>query len=55
MPYKHIVVSTLRALSNDGQGGDAAIAVHALNHMIRIVKPISVRPILLDRWQGQAR
>ena len=42
--YKHIIGPTLRARSNDGQGGEVAIAVHALNQMIRIVKPISVRP-----------
>jgi hypothetical protein len=40
---KHIIGSTLRARSNDGQGGEVAIAVHALNRMIRIAKPISVR------------
>jgi hypothetical protein len=42
--YKHIIGSTLRARSNDGQGGEAAITVQVLNRMIRIVKPISVRP-----------
>src|ERR1700733_13435426 len=41
--YKHIIGSTLRARSNDGQGGEVAIAVHALNRMIRLAKPISVR------------
>jgi hypothetical protein len=41
--YKHIIGSTLRARSNDGQGGEAAITVQVLNRMIRIVKPISVR------------
>lgn len=43
--YKHIIDSTLRARSNDGQGGEVAIAVHVLNCMIRIAKPISVRRI----------
>ena len=42
--YKLTIGSTLRARSNDGQAGEVAIAVHALNRMIRIVKPISVRP-----------
>ena len=41
--YKHIIGSKLRAHSNDGQCGEVAIAVHALNRMIRIAKPISVR------------
>ena len=41
--YKHIIASTLRARSNDGQGGEVAIAVHALNRMIRFEKPISIR------------
>jgi hypothetical protein len=40
--YKHIIGSTLRGRSNDGQGGEVAIAVHALNRMIRIAKPISI-------------
>jgi hypothetical protein len=43
--YKHIIGSTLRARSNDRQGGEAAITVQVLNRMIRIVKPISVRLI----------
>jgi hypothetical protein len=41
--YKHIIGSTLRARSTDGQGGEAAITVQVLNRMIRIAKPISVR------------
>jgi Transposase DDE domain len=41
--YKHIIASALRARSDDGQGGEVAIAVHALNRMIRIAKPISIR------------
>jgi hypothetical protein len=40
--YKHIIASTLRARSDNGQDGEVAIAVHALNRMIRIAKPISV-------------
>jgi transposase len=34
--YRHIIGSTLRARSNDGQGGEVAIAVHVFNRMIRI-------------------
>jgi hypothetical protein len=41
--YKHIIASALRARSDDGQSGEVAIAVHALNRMIRIAKPISIR------------
>src|ERR1700735_1713525 len=41
--YKHIIGSTLRARSNDGQAGEAAITVHALNRMIRIAKPDTLR------------
>ena len=41
--YKHIIGSTLRARSTDGQGGEAAITVQVLNRMIRIAKSISVR------------
>ena len=41
--YKHIIGSTLRVRSNDGQPGEAAITVQVLNRMIRIAKPISVR------------
>ena len=41
--YKHIIGSTLRARSSDGLAGEAAIAIRALNHMIHIAKPISVR------------
>ena len=41
--YKHIIGSTLRARSNDGQAGETAITVQVLNRMIRIAKPISVR------------
>jgi len=41
--YKHIIGSTLRARSNDGQAGEVAITVQVLNCIIRIAKPISVR------------
>ena len=41
--YKHTIGSTLRTRSDDGQSGEVAIAVHALNRMIRIAKPISIR------------
>jgi hypothetical protein len=41
--YKHIIGSTLRARSTDGQGGEVAIGVYVLNRMIRIAKPTSVR------------
>ena len=41
--YKHIIGSTLRARSADGQAGEAAIAVQVLNRTIRIAKPISAR------------
>ena len=40
--YKHIIGSKLSARSTAGQNGEAAIAIHALNRMIRIAKPISV-------------
>jgi hypothetical protein len=41
--YKHIIGSTLRARSDGGQAGEAAIAVQVLNRMIHIAKPISGR------------
>jgi transposase len=41
--YEQIIGSTLRARSNDAQGGEAAITVQILNRMIRIVKPMSVQ------------
>jgi hypothetical protein len=44
--YKHIIGSTLRARSNEGQGGEAAnhrSGPQPHDRMIRIVKPISVR------------
>ncbi len=41
--YKHSIGPTLRARSTDGQQGEVAIAVSALNRMIRTAKPVSVR------------
>ena len=41
--YKHLIGSTLRARSLAAQQGEVAIAVRALNRMIRVAKPISVR------------
>ncbi|NPD66638.1 IS5 family transposase (plasmid) [Lichenicola cladoniae] len=40
--YKHIIASKLRVRSTTGQKGEVAIAIRALNQMIRIAKPISV-------------
>ena len=42
--YKHIIGPKLRARSSDSQEGEVAVAVKALNRMIRIAKPISIRP-----------
>lgn len=41
--YKHSIGPKLRARSADGQRGEVAIAVSALNRMIRTAKPVSVR------------
>jgi hypothetical protein len=41
--YKSIIGSRLRAHTFAAQQGEIAIAVEALNRMIRIAKPISVR------------
>ena len=41
--YKHLIGPRLRARSLPGQRGEVALAVQALNRMIRIAKPISVR------------
>jgi transposase len=41
--YKLLIGSKLRARSLAAQHGEAAIAVKALNRMIRVAKPISVR------------
>ncbi|NPD70050.1 IS5 family transposase (plasmid) [Lichenicola cladoniae] len=40
--YKHIIGPKLRARSTAGQNAEVAIAICALNQMIRIAKPISV-------------
>ena len=39
--YKHIIGPKLRARSTAGQKGEVAIAIHAINRMIQIAKPIS--------------
>ncbi len=41
---KHSIGPKLRARSAEGQQGEIAIAVSALNRMIRTAKPVSVRP-----------
>ena len=41
--YKHLIGPKLRARSLPGQQGEVAIAVAALNRMIRTAKPVSVR------------
>jgi Transposase DDE domain len=41
--YKHLIGSKLRALGLAAQQGEVAIAVEALNRMIRVAKPLSVR------------
>ena len=41
--YKHLLGPKLRARTLPGQQGEAAIAVAALNRMIRIAKPVSAR------------
>ena len=41
--YKHLIGSKLRARSLTAQQGEVAIAVKALNRMIRVAKPLSVR------------
>ena len=40
--YKHIIGPKLRERSIAGQSGEVARAIHVLNQMIRIAKPISV-------------
>ena len=40
---KHLIGPTLRARTLPGQQGEAALAIAALNRMIRIAKPVSVR------------
>src|SRR5215472_8046511 len=41
--YKHLVGSKLQARSFAAQQGEVTIAVQALNRMIRVAKPLSVR------------
>ena len=41
--YKHLIGSKLRARSLAAQQGEVAIAVEALNRMVRVAKPLSVR------------
>ena len=41
--YKHLIGPTLRARTQSGQQGEAALSVQVLNRMTRIAKPISVR------------
>jgi hypothetical protein len=41
--YKHLIGPKLRARSLQGQQGEAAIAFAALNKMIRVAKPMTVR------------
>ena len=41
--YKHLIGSTLRARSLASQQGEVAIAVRALNRMINVGKPLSIR------------
>jgi len=41
--YKHLIGPKLRARGLPGQQSEVALAVDALNRMIRVAKPISVR------------
>ena len=41
--YKRLIGAKLRTRTLSGQQGEAAIAVAALNRMIRVAKPVSVR------------
>jgi hypothetical protein len=41
--YKHLIGPKLRARMLPGQQGEVALAVQALNRMIRVAKPVSVR------------
>ena len=41
--YKHLIGPKLRARTRSGQSGEVALSVQALNRMIRVAKPISVR------------
>ena len=40
---KHLIGTKLRARIRPGQHGEVALAVQALNRMIREAKPVSVR------------
>ena len=41
--YKHLIGPKLRARALPGQQGEVALAVRALNRMVRVAKPVSVR------------
>ena len=41
--YKHLIGPKLRARTDAGQQGEVAVAVHALNRMIREAKPVTTR------------
>jgi hypothetical protein len=41
--YKHLIAPKLRARTRSGQSGEVALSVQALNRMIQVAKPISVR------------
>jgi hypothetical protein len=41
--YKHLIGPKLRARTDAGQQGEAALAVQVLNRMIRQAKPVSIR------------
>ena len=43
--YKHLIGPKLRARTRSGQSGEVALSVQALNRMIRVAKPISVRAV----------
>ena len=43
--YKHLIGPKLRARNSLGQQGEVAIAVAAINKMIRTAKPVSIRVI----------
>ena len=40
--YKHLIGPKLRARTDAGQQGEAALAVQVLNRMIRQAKPVSM-------------
>ncbi len=39
--YKHLIGAKLRARTNPGQHVEVALAINALNRMIRTAKPVS--------------